>query len=208
MYTDNHELKNAVSRYISGKRYTHTLAVERECLKLSEIFKLSAAEAEGLSYAALLHDITKEKKLPEQLELCARFGLEYDTYDVLSPKVFHARTGAALAASEFPDIADEYVCSCIECHTTGKPNMTLPQKLLYLADYIEDTRTFDDCIELRRMFYAELPNTIEERLAHLNRILVISFDMTIYSLLEDRSVINMRTVETRNWLLKECKSVK
>ena len=99
-------------------------------------------------------------------------------------------------------MADEMVCGCIRWHTTGRAGMTLCQKLLYLADYIEDTRTFPDCVELRRSFYAGL-DRCEEPLKLLDDTMLLSFDMTIRDLLESSSLISADTILARNDLLAQ-----
>lgn len=197
------ELRQSVAGYISGKRLSHTLAVETECESLANIFALDEAQTEKLRIAALLHDITKQKTTEEQIALCRSFGIPYTEQDVLSPKVFHARTGAAVAKRDFPALADQTVCDAIRCHTVGKPDMTLLDKLLFLADYIEPTRTFEDCVRLRALFYDALPDTAPKRLSHLNRILITALDMTISDLIGSGALIAIETMSTRNALLSE-----
>lgn len=195
----NIKLKDDIARYISGKRYLHTLAVERECESLSRIYSLDTADTERLSVAALLHDITKEQKTDDQILLCKTYAIPFSDQDRLSPKTFHAKTGACLAREDFPSLTDDVVFGCIRWHTTGCANMSLPEKLLYLADYIEDTRDFPDCIELRRYFYSRVDTS--DKFGLLNDTLVLSFDMTIRNLLDEGGIINPDTVNSRNYLL-------
>lgn len=196
------QLKDEIARYVKGKRYLHTLAVERECSALSCIYGLDAKDAERLSIAAFLHDITKEIDTEGQIDLCKRFGIPFDSSDIKSPKVFHAKTGAYFAREKFPALTDDVVFGCIRWHTTGRAGMSLPEKLLYLADYIEETRDFDDCIELRRYFYSRIYKIRESEKMHLlNQTLVLSFDMTIRNLLEEGGFIYPDTINSRNHLL-------
>ena len=197
-----YDFERELKQFISGKRYNHTLGVERECRALADIFSLSNADKERLSVAGYLHDITKEKTADEQLELCEKFGIELSDYDRLAPKLFHAKTGAALARELYPDVVDDTVYSCIWWHTTGHPGMTLPEKLVYLADYIEAGRTFEDCVELRKYFYRHI-EAGDDRDIVLRDTLIISFDMTMRGLLEDGKLIDENTVATRNFLLYE-----
>ena len=202
-------LRRAIETYISGKRLAHTLSVEAECEALAECYGMDPDSAEDLCTAALLHDITKEIKTDGQIELCRRFHISYDVCDLLSPKVFHARTAAALAACDFPDLVNDTICDAIRCHTTGRENMTLTDKLLYLADYIEPTRTWEDCVKLRERFYHDIrridarkcTDPSAERLAVLDRTLILSFDMTIRALLTEGSVIAVQTIVSRNALI-------
>lgn len=186
---------------ISGKRLSHTVAVAKECDDLAELFRLSDEDAEKLHLAALLHDCTKEKKGREQTALCDEFGIPYTEDDLRSPKVFHAITGAAVAARDHG--APEDVCSMIRWHTTGSTCMTLCERLLYLADYIEPTRTWDDCVTLRKVFYDRVRKGKTPLPDILLDTLILSFDMTLRCLLEDGACIHPATVAARNALLAE-----
>ena len=75
------------------------------------------------------------------------------------------------------------------------------EKLLFLADYIEPTRTFDDCIRVRKYFYEECASLpLMER---LNSTLLLAFDLTIAQLLDEKRPIHPQTVKSRNFLLKK-----
>lgn len=194
-------IKEAVRPFLGDKRYRHTLSVEAESERLAKIYVLSDEDTVKLKNAALLHDITKELSIVEQLALCSRFGITVKEEDKLSPKIFHAKTGAYLAQADFPSAVDCVVFGCIRWHTTGRAAMTLPEKLLYLADYIEPTRDFADCVELRKYFYSELESGNIEKFILLDRTLILSFDLTIRGLLGEGKIIDADTVESRNYLL-------
>ncbi len=192
------KILSELPKYISEKRMRHTLAVAEEAEKLARIFKMSEPDCQRMYVAGLLHDITKECPFEKQLEICRRFGEAWSKSDENSPKVFHSVTGALLAGQLYPDIADDGICLSIRSHTTGREEMSLMEKLLYLADYIEPTRTFFDCVELRKMFYSVDEFTEE----HLDKILLASFDMTLTALISDGAYIHEKTVAARNYLLK------
>lgn len=200
--------------FISGKRLAHTYAVEEECAALGALFcrfpaLFTEEDACRLRIAALLHDITKEKTHEEQLALCVRYRIPLTAYERCTPKVLHAKTAAFLAE----DVINRKFGSCVVTgdirhaiftHTTGAGQISLMDKLLYLADYIEPTRTFDDCVALRRAFYdpiEEAAESAERLLLHLDRVLVLSFDMTIRDLLERGLLIDPETTAARNALL-------
>ena len=88
------ELRKLIADYpdFSGKRLSHTLSVEKECGVLAGIFGFSGNDRRRLCAAALLHDITKEKPLDEQLALCRYYNIGYPDEAVRSPKVFHEWT--------------------------------------------------------------------------------------------------------------------
>lgn len=192
------QIRSILPEHISGKRLIHTISVEAEAEALGKIFALPEKDIYKLRCAALLHDLTKEKKLDSQIELCKRFGIPYTDEDVKSPKVFHAFTGAFLARELFPNLVDETIFNGIKYHTTGKEDMTLFEKIVYLADYIEPQRTFEDCVKLRELFYSAEKFDTE----HLDRVLLVSFDMTLRCLIDENAPMHSATVRARNFLVK------
>jgi len=192
-------LRSELSKFISGKRLTHSLAVEKEAENLGKLFKMSADTVRKLRACAILHDITKEKSTDEQISLCGEFGHTVSVEDINSPKVFHSVTGAYLARKLYGKYVCRTVFNGIKYHTTGREKMTLFEKLIYLADYIEPTRTFEDCVKLREYFY----NTEEFTEEHLNDTLLLSYDMTIKNLLDEQMCVHSATVKARNYLIFE-----
>ena len=193
-------LRERIKDHIGGKRLTHTYGVEREIAKLSKLY--DPDEEYDLRAAALLHDITKPLSLPEQIRLCEEYDIRYEKSETLTPKTFHAKTAAEMIKREFPEFYNDTVYSAVRYHTTGKADMNIPEKLLYLADYIEDTRTFDDCVKLREYFWKRIDRG-DKKDDVLRDTLIISFDMTIKGLIEEGTPIHRDTFEARNFLIEE-----
>ena len=120
---------------------------------MATLFELSKKDTEILYTAALLHDVTKEKTPDEQITLCRVYQIEYTKTDLLTPALFHAKTGAEHALKLFPNQTCQTTAELIRTHTTGCVNMTVMQKLLLLADGIEETRTHESLIKIRNYFY-------------------------------------------------------
>ena len=194
-------LREQLAKKISPKRFAHTLAVEEMVARLCAVY--CSQYTMQLRAAALLHDITKELTTEEQIALCQRFGLSVTKTDVLSPKTFHARTAAELIVAEYPEFADPLIVNAVRWHTTGRKAMTLCEQLLYLADYIDASRTFDSCVLLRKHFWDAKPQNMSEaeRLKHLYQTMVYSFDLTIEDLLESGVPIAEDTILARNEFL-------
>ncbi len=197
------DIRDEVSKIISGRRFQHTLGVEREVAALCALY-LPKRETE-MRLAALLHDITKELSPAEHIALLDKYGVDVPESYKRNPKLFHALTGAHLAKEKFGAYIDEKTFLAILYHTTGRRGMTIEEKLLYLADYIEDTRTFDDCVRLRKYFYDSiaLASTEAERADVLSKTLIYSFDMTVKALVIDGAEIDINTVDARNFLIEE-----
>ena len=192
------KLAEEVRPYLTEKRYAHTLAVEKEAARLGEIYLPDRVDA--LRASALLHDITKKESLEKQLQLCREFGIITEEADLLSPSVFHAKTAAAVAGRDFTAYTDDEILGGVRWHTTGRAGMTVFESLVYVADYIEETRTFDDCVKLRRDFQDRLQKCADPDEA-LTDTMIESFDLTIGGLIRDGAPIASDSVAARNWFI-------
>lgn len=119
-------------------------------------------DPEDAQRAGILHDITKALSPQAQLALCEHYGLELTAFERGHPKLLHAKSGAAAARVIFGE--RERVCSAIEWHTTGRAGMNCLEKILYIADYAEPTRSFDGVEELRRLSREDLDAAVLEGL--------------------------------------------
>ncbi len=191
------EIKNKLDNY----RYLHVISVYEECAKLADIFKLSKNQKHDLLISALLHDITKGYDKHGQIALAKELGITLKKDNLLSPKTLHAVTGEAYAKKYYPDLVKSNICRYIRYHTTGRANMSLGEKLLYLADYIEPTRKFDDCIQVRERFYGALSKG-KSSFWSLDDAILFSLDLTLKQLIEENAVIHPDTVKSRNYLLR------
>ena len=199
-------LREKIKPYISEKRLSHTYAVEREISSLCAIY--APQEEFTLRVAALLHDITKEESLQKQLQLCRLFDIPYTEEETLTPKIFHSRTAEAVIRQNFCEWATDEILSAIRWHTTGHTDMTLSEQLVFLADFIEDTRTFESCVELRRFFYDGF-KAGKNKDVHLCDTMIMAFDMTLRELVADGKPIHPDTVAARNYFIfKKVKSSK
>ncbi len=191
-------LREHVSVSMGEKRFSHTLGVEREICRLARIY--CPEKINMLRAAALLHDITKEYPIDKHLAVMGEYGIDTDAYVSQSHKIYHSLTASLIIAREYPEFASDELVRAVRVHTTGCADMTLTDKLLYLADYIEDTRTFEDCVELRRFFWDSIESG-DDKEQTLDRAMLLSFDMTIKDLIRTSGIISQQTVEARNFLL-------
>lgn len=196
-------LREEVEGSMSPKRFAHTAAVEEMVARLCALY--CPEYTLHLRAAALLHDLTKELTPEAQEELCGAYDIPVDDLQRLSPKTYHAKTAAARILRDFSEFADPIIINAVRWHTTGRAEMTLTEKLLYLADYIDDSRTFSSCVLLRRYFFGAEPElmTSEERERHLRATLLLSYEFTLKDLLADGAPIDEDTIRARNELLVE-----
>ena len=194
-------LRGKIQPYMREKRLSHTLAVEREAASLAGIY---IPECEFmLRTAALLHDITKELSLEKQLQLCHESDIIYTKEEILAPKLLHSMTAPAVIKRDFPEFADADVLSAVRWHTTGRAGMSLCESILFLADFIEETRTFESCVELRRFFYDGYGKAADEasRQTLLYDTMILAFDMTLRELTSEGMPIHPDTVAARNYFI-------
>ncbi|NTW72559.1 MAG: HD domain-containing protein, partial [Eubacteriaceae bacterium] len=122
--------------------------------------------------------------------------LVFDEITLYETQLMHGPVGRLVARKEF-GIEDEEVLSAIEFHTTGKANMTLLEKIIYLSDFIEPTRNYKGVRKLRKL-----------ALTNLDQALAMAFDNTIRFVISIESVLHPRTIEARNYLLMNTKEEK
>ena len=137
--------------YLDEKRIPHVAGCEQEAVRLAERW---GADKGLAAEAGILHDITKKLLGSEQLILCEEYGIITDVDEKTNIKLLHSKTGAEFARDKFGICSEVY--SAIYWHTTGRADMTLLEKIIYMADYIEPTRSFEGVEELRRLAYEDL----------------------------------------------------
>lgn len=178
------ELRPVALSYLKRRRVPHVLGTEQEAVRLALRY---GADVEKARRAALLHDCTKKLEMAEQLALCRQYGIELDELEQKALKLLHAKTGAAIARDVFG--VDEEIYSAIWWHTTGHANMTLLEKVIYLADYIEPSRDFPRVDELRRVCYEDL-----------DRGLLMGLEMTVAEMRGMGNPVHHATLEARDAL--------
>lgn len=136
---------------VFAKRLAHIRGCEEEAARLANRW---GADEERMRRAAILHDCTKYLTLQEHLDICDRYGIELCPLERATDKLLHAKSGAALARHVFG--VDDGIYNAILYHTTARGGMSLEEKLLYIADYMEPCRDFPEVGELRRLAYTDL----------------------------------------------------
>lgn len=149
------DLREKAYDYLKDSRKAHVAGCESAAIRLAKIWGEDGKKA---ATAGILHDVTKRLNHREQLQLIEKYGIVCDDELLDSPRLLHAVTGAALAEKVFS--ASEDVCSAIRWHTTGRPDMTRLEKIIYLADFTEPTRDFEGVDGLRRAAETDLDSAM------------------------------------------------
>ncbi len=181
------ELKNWLKENLNEERYEHSLGTAECAKKLASDLKLNEEKA---YLAGLVHDCAKCFDKNKTNEILKNLELVCGEYD--NPKTHHAPVGAYFAKKEF-GIQDDEILSAVRWHTIGKPDMTLFEKIIFLADKIEKrTRPKD---------YAEPIRTIYQN-EGMNKALLACYKCTIKSLTDRNLTICTATIDIYNELIK------
>ncbi|MEH7547763.1 bis(5'-nucleosyl)-tetraphosphatase (symmetrical) YqeK [Neobacillus vireti] len=176
-----------VKLQLTEHRYQHTLGVMETAISLAEKYGADVKKAE---IAAIFHDYAKFRPKDEMKEIIMSQGLPQDLL-VYNTELWHAPVGAYLVEKE-AGVSDNEVLDAIRYHTSGRPNMTLLEKVIYLADYIEPGRHFPGVEEVR-----EIANE------NLEKALIKAIQNTILFLMKKNQTIYPETFYTYNDLIQK-----
>lgn len=177
-------LEQVVVSLLHPNRVAHVLGCRDTAAELAKLWGVDETDA---ARAGLLHDITKALDGPLQLTLCAEYGIVLDEFSRKNYKTLHALTGSLVAERIFGENTN--VVSAIRSHTTGKPNMNILEKILYVADYMEPNRDFPGVEQLRALAYSDL-----------DKALKLGLTMTIDLLKEQGREISPESAQALAWL--------
>ena len=160
-------LEQVVVSLLNPNRVKHVLGCRDTAVALA---KRWGADVTDAARAGILHDITKAIDGPLQLTLCDAYGKLLDDFSKRYPRTLHALTGSMVAQRIFGE--NENVVSAIEFHTTGRADMSLLEKIIYVADYMEPNRDFPGVERLRELAFTDIDAALklglEMTLDHLN----------------------------------------
>lgn len=185
------EAQNALKTELKPERYLHSIGVMETAVELAKRF---GADEHKAKIAGLLHDCAKNIDALRSYGICDLLGIELDDVVKKSYKLVHQYLGAELAKMRY-GIDDEEILSAIRVHTTAKEDMSLLDKIIYLADFIEpnrDKEPFDGLDKLREI----CENDIDEAM-------LFALDISIKSIVERKMLLHMDTVLARNWFLSK-----
>ncbi len=163
------------------------------CETAREMARKFGADEELAARAGILHDVTKALGAKQQLMLAEKWNVALTDFERANPHLLHAKTGAAAARELFGEC--EEVANAIEWHTTGKPDMTKLEKIVYLADMIEPNRTYPGVEEIRAAAEKDLDEGV-----------LLALERTISHLQEEGFAVCEDSIRARAFLLSERKS--
>ncbi len=150
---DFRKIQKKLYKKLDSHRYQHTLGGMYTCAALAMVHGVDLGKAQT---AGLLHDCAKCIPNEKKLKLCKKHEIPVTPFEKENPFLIHAKLGAYLARKKYK-VEDEEILSAIRCHTTGKEAMTALEQILFIADYIEPTRSTAPHLErLRRLAFQDL----------------------------------------------------
>ena len=152
------KMQKKLAKYLDEDRYEHTLGVMFTCAALAMVHDCDLITAQT---AGLLHDCAKCIPNKKKLKMCSQHHISVSEFEQEHPFLLHAKLGAYVAKAKY-DVTDENILSAITWHTTGKPEMTLLEKIVYIADYIEPNRDSQPNLEyVRKIAFWDLNQAME-----------------------------------------------
>ena len=153
------KIKKKLSKYLDEARFEHTMGVMYTCAALAMVYGYDLEDAQA---AGLLHDSAKCIPNKKKLKLCSQHDIPVSDFEKDHPFLLHAKLGAYVASSKY-DIKDEEILTAITYHTTGRPGMSLLEKIVFVADYIEPRRNkASNLSKLRQMAFIDIDRTVYE----------------------------------------------
>lgn len=178
--------KKIIKGRMGEKRYIHSVNVAKQAQKLAKIY---GCDEEKAMTAGILHDVTKETPFDEQLKIITEGGIILDEIEKLSQKLWHPISGSVYI-QKYLDINDADIINAIRFHTTGRSNMSLLEKIIFVADFTGDERNYDG-VDIMR----------EKALRSLEEAMIYGLQFTIQDLSSRALTIHPNALSCYNELI-------
>ena len=166
---DRIQMTEKLKSKLSPKRFEHSIGVEYTAGTMAFMY---GADYNKALTAGLLHDCAKYVPNDKKITKCEKRGIPISECEYKNPELLHAKLSAVYAREKY-GVDDEEILSAITYHTTGRPDMTLMDKIIYIADYIEPNRNvLSEMEEIRREAYTD----IDKCLLHILKNCVMYLD--------------------------------
>ena len=187
---DISEIEQRIKELNKTKRFIHSLNVRDEAVRMAAFY---GADVEKARLAGLVHDCAKDLSEEQMTDFYKKFNLDADKLMSVDEKLRHAKVGAYFAKYEF-GIDDDEIFDAIYYHTTGKADMPILTKIIFIADCIEPGRDYKGVEKMRKLAYKDLDSAVLEAL-----------DFTFKTLIKKKKIFHPDTIEARNFILRERK---
>lgn len=184
------EIKNFIKDKLSAERYYHSLCVAEQCEILANIHGVDVARARKIGLA---HDIAKELSKEDKVKYAYENNIQVDEVEKIKPGLLHGKIGADICKKQFG--FNEEMCNAIACHTTGKKNMNILDKILFVSDATGIDRKWDDTEYVRNLAKQDIDSAI-----------LYLLDMTIKEKIDKKELIHIDSILAWNSVVTNRKS--
>ena len=185
MVEDIEKLKEDLKIVLSDSRYNHSISVMNMCEALASKYNVNVKKAK---LVGLMHDMAKDMTKEEKIQYVKNNNIECSLIEEKIVEILHGKIAADICKKKYQ--FDEEMCTAIKYHTTGKENMTLLEKILFIADKIDETRNYEGVEDLRELAFEDLDKAI---LKNIDDTLIIN--------IQKNKLILEESIKTRNNLL-------
>ncbi|MFC1560141.1 bis(5'-nucleosyl)-tetraphosphatase (symmetrical) YqeK [Candidatus Margulisiibacteriota bacterium] len=192
MHSKDRSITEKLKGMLDAPRFEHSLRVQQLSITLAKHYK---ADQEKASIAGLLHDCARYLSPNEFIIKAEELGLHIEPIMRFEPKLLHAPLSGCFAKTDF-GIDDADVIAAIEKHTIGSPEMTVLEKIIYIADHVEPERNYPGVDKARDLMNENIDETVS----------IIASCMIKY-LLEKEKPVHPLALETRNYHLRKAKKL-
>ena len=169
------KIKKYLKKHLTKERYHHTVGVAYTAMSMAIKYNPQPDNNEFMTkaeIAGLLHDCAKCMDNDKKIRICNKNQISYSKIEAENPYLLHGKVGAYIARKEF-DILDEDILNAITWHTTGRPDMSLLEKIIFVADYIEPSRRpIPELNLIRQLAFTDIDQAVikilENTLKYLN----------------------------------------
>lgn len=181
------EIENDVKSVLSEYRFTHSLGVAKKAIELAKIYGVDEEIAKKIGIA---HDVAKEMTDEEMIEYAKANNIRIDEIETVKPSLLHGKIGADIAAKKFGFTED--MVNAIKWHTTGRKNMSMLEKIIYVADKTEENR---------KGTRFNLEKSRELSIQNIDKALIFLMNEFITYNVINEWLIHPETIDARNDLL-------
>ena len=184
-------IEQILKERLTDKRFNHSLGVRDTAAELAAIY---GVDVEKARLAGLIHDCCKGMSAEDSEALCLKYGIDLTEFSEMHGGLLHAPLGAEFAKRELR-ISDREILDAIYYHTTGRPDMTMLEKIIYIADYIEPNRKG----------YYWLPSMRALAPIDIDSAVLLGLNLSIIYILDKNEMIHSLTTNARNHYLRRTK---
>lgn len=180
------ELYNEIKNTLSEKRFRHSEGVVKRAIEYAKIYNV---DEETVKLVAIAHDVAKEFTEEENKQYIEKYNIQLDEIEQSNKNLLHSKIGAYICKDKYGFTDD--MANAVNYHTTGRDNMTILEKIIYLADATEESRNYMDID-----YYVD---TVKD---NIDKAMCEVAKWVINVLLERNTAIHLNTVKCYNYYMK------